>query len=163
MLSRRSSIMYQNTVHTSCFIRFNLAKNPIFRQLPKIVTMQQRERLIQHYIESYNNFDVEGMMQDLDENVQFENISDGEVNLSIKGLDAFREQAEKAKAFFSERQQSITSFQHKDNQTEIEIDYHAILATELPNGLKKGDTLDLKGKSVFTFNSSKITAITDIS
>ncbi|RFS15118.1 nuclear transport factor 2 family protein [Emticicia sp. C21] len=125
--------------------------------------MQQQEQLIQHYIKSYNNFDVEGMLRDLDENVQFENISGGEVNMSIQGLSAFRDQAEKAKAFFSDRQQLIKSFQHKHNQTEIEIDYHVILAIDLPNGLKKGDALDLKGKSVFTFNNLKIIAITDIS
>lgn len=125
--------------------------------------MQQREYTIQYYIESYNNFDVDGMLRDLDENVQFENIAGGELNMSIKGLPAFREQAEKAKAFFSERRQSIKSFQHKDSQTEIELDYQAILAIDLPNGLKKGDALNLKGKSVFTFNNSKIIAITDIS
>ena len=125
--------------------------------------MYQRERLIQHYIESYNNFDVEGMLKDLDEDVQFENRSGGEVNLSIKGLSAFKEQAEKAKAFFSERQQTIKRFQHNSTQTEIEIDYQAILAIDLSNNLKKGDALDLKGKSIFTFEDSKIIAITDIS
>lgn len=125
--------------------------------------MEQREQIIQHYIDSYSNFDVEGMLKDLDDNVQFENISGGDINMSLKGLSAFREQAEKAKAFFSSRKQSIKNFQHKDNQTEIEIDYHAVLAIDLPNGLKKGDSLNLTGKSIFTFDDSKITAITDIS
>lgn len=125
--------------------------------------MEQREQIIQQYINSYNSFDVEGMLKYLAENIQFENISGGEVNLHIQGLSAFREQAEKAKAFFSERQQTIKSFKHTDNQTEIEIDYHAILAIDFPNGLKKGDALNLKGKSVFTFDQSKIIAITDIS
>ncbi|RYU95269.1 nuclear transport factor 2 family protein [Emticicia agri] len=125
--------------------------------------MQQREQLIQHYIESYNNFDVDGMLKNLDENVQFENISGGEVNLSIKSLSAFRQQAENAKAFFSSRKQTIKNFQHEANQTEIEIDYHAVLAIDLSDVLKKGDVLDLKGKSVFKFAEAKIIAITDIS
>ncbi|GAB3501556.1 nuclear transport factor 2-like protein [Emticicia fontis] len=125
--------------------------------------MEQREQIIQHYIESYNNFDIEGMLKDLDENVQFENISNGEVNLSTKGLAAPKEQAEKAKAFFSSRKQTIKSFQHTDNKAEIEIDYHAVLAIDFPNGLKKGDELNLKGKSIFVFDGSKIIAITDIS
>ena len=125
--------------------------------------MEQQEQIIQHYIESYNNFNVEGMLKDLDEHIQFENISGGEITLSINGLSAFREQAEKAKAFFSFRQQTIKNFEHINNQTEIEIDYHAILAIGLPNGLKQGDALDLKGKSIFTFANSKIISITDIS
>jgi uncharacterized protein YfcZ (UPF0381/DUF406 family) len=142
---------------------FNTPKLSNFRKNSKVVTMQQREQIIQQYIESYNNFDVEGMLTNLDENIQFENISGGETNMSIKGLAAFKEQAEKAKALFSERQQVIKDFWHEKNQTEIDIDYHAILAIDLPNGLKTGDALDLKGKSVFIFDGSTIIAITDIS
>lgn len=125
--------------------------------------MEQREQIIQHYIESYNNFDIEGMLKDLDEHIQFDNISGGEITLSINGLSAFAEQAEKARAFFSERRQTIKSFSHSDKQTEIHIDYHAILAIDLPNGLKRGDSLNLKGKSIFTFSDAKIISITDIS
>jgi hypothetical protein len=125
--------------------------------------VNQQEQIIQAYIDAYNNFDVEQMLKDLDAHIQFQNISNGEITLSISGLTAFREQAEKAKAFFSSRQQIIKNFVHNGNQTEIEIDYNAILAIDLPNGLKKGDVLDLKGKSVFTFSGLKIRAITDIS
>jgi hypothetical protein len=125
--------------------------------------VEQREQIIEQYIESYNNFDVEGMLKDLDEQIRFENISGGEVTLIIDGLSAFSKQAEKAKAFFSSRKQTIRNFVHTGNQTTIEIDYHAILAIDLPNGLKKGNSLDLKGKSVFTFSDTKITSITDIS
>lgn len=127
--------------------------------------MEQREQIIKNYIAAYNSFDLEDMLKDLDENVQFQNISSGEINLSTRGLSAFKEQAEKAKAFFTSRKQTITSFKHELNQTEIEIEieYHAVLAIDFSDNLKKDDELDLKGKSVFTFSYSKITAITDIS
>lgn len=125
--------------------------------------MEQREQVIKQYIEAYNSFDVEGMLKDLDENIHFENISGGEVNLSITGVSAFKEQAEKAKAFFTSRKQTITAFRHEAKQTEIDIDYHAVLAIDFSDALKKGDALNLKGKSVFNFLDSKISAITDIS
>jgi len=125
--------------------------------------MGQREQRIRQYIKAYNSFDVEGMLKDLDENVHFENIAGGEVNLSIRGISAFKEQAEKAKAFFTSRKQTITAFKHEANQTEIEIDYHAVLAIDFSDSLKKGDELNMKGKSVFNFSDSKITSITDIS
>lgn len=125
--------------------------------------MEQREQIIRHYIAAYNSFDVEGMLKDLDENIQFENISEGEVNLSITGISAFKEQAERVKAFFTSRKQTITAFKHEANQTEIDIDYHAVLAIDFSDTLKKGDALNLKGKSVFNFLGSKISAITDIS
>lgn len=125
--------------------------------------MEQREQIIAQYIAAYNSFDVEGMLKNLDENIQFENISAGEVNLSITGISAFKEQAEKAKAFFTSRKQTITAFRHDANQTEIDIDYHAVLAIDFSDTLKKGDTLNMKGKSVFNFLGSKISEITDIS
>jgi len=39
----------------------------------------------------------------------------------------------------------------------------ARLAVDLPNGLKIGDTLQLKGKSVFGINEGKISLIEDYS
>jgi len=125
--------------------------------------MEQREQIIAQYIAAYNSFDVEGMLKNLDENIQFENISAGEVNLSITGISAFKEQAEKAKTFFTSRKQTITAFRHEASQTEIDIDYHAVLAIDFSDTLKKGDTFNMKGKSVFNFLGSKISEITDIS
>ncbi|WBE26091.1 hypothetical protein [Denitrificimonas caeni] len=58
---------------------------------------------------------------------------------------------------------TFKSFRHFDNSTEIEIDYTAILAMDLPNGLKKGQELTLSGKSVFEFENNKVIKLTDIS
>ena len=44
---------------------------------------QTRKEIIENYIHSYNSFDIEGMLGDLHEDVKFENISNGQVNLSI--------------------------------------------------------------------------------
>ena len=125
--------------------------------------MNERESIIHNYINAYNNFDIDGMLKDLDDNIKFENITAGETNMLLNGIAAFKEQAEAATSFFSERKQTITSFKHEANETEIEIDYHAVLACDFPNGLKKGDVLQLQGRSVFSFEGDKITAIKDIS
>ena len=124
---------------------------------------QQREIIINHYVESYNTCHVDGMVKDMAEDIYFENISNGHVTLSIKGLDAFRKQAEEAIVFFSGRQQIITGMIHQGEKTEVDIEYKAMVAIDLPNGLKKGDVLQMAGKSVFTFSDSAITALTDIS
>lgn len=122
-----------------------------------------REAIIQKYIDAYNNFDVEGMVANLVSTITFVNISDDVINMSITGLEAFKEQAEQAKAYFSERKQSITSFTHNNDQTIIEISYEAVLAVDFPNGMKKGEKLNLSGRSIFEFYNDFITAITDIS
>ena len=121
------------------------------------------EQMIRDYVDGYNNFDIEKMTANLDKHVRFKNISGGETNMSLDGLESFRAQAEEAKKLFSLRKQTIKQFAHKDDRTEVEIDYHAVLAMDQPNGLKKGDELNLEGKSIFQFSGDKIISITDVS
>jgi hypothetical protein len=125
--------------------------------------MKDRESIIRNYVEGYNQYDVAKMIMDCDEDIVFTNVSKGEVNLSIKGCKAFREQAEEAATYFSERNQTITSIRNNSDETEVEIEYYAVLAKDLPNGLKKGQELNLSGKSIFKFSGNKITSLTDLS
>lgn len=125
--------------------------------------MNDREKIIQNYIDGYNRFDTDKMIADFDDDVIFENIQNGELNMSLAGLKSFREQAEQAKAYFAERRQTILSTKHSGDSSEIEIDYYAVLGMDFPNGLKKGAELKLKGKSVFEFRGDKIIKLTDLS
>ena len=121
------------------------------------------KQLVQDYIEAYNRFDVDGMVCHLHEDVVFRNISGGEVNLTTTGKESFRQQAEQAKQYFSQREQRVTDWQLADNQVEVLIDYVAVAAVDFPNGLKAGDALQLKGKSIFQFADDRIVSIEDIS
>ncbi len=123
----------------------------------------EREKIIKNYIDGYNNFDIDKMLTVFDSNIIFENVQDEQVNLSLIGIDAFKQQAEQAKSYFASRKQTIKSFIHSTNETEIEIDYSAVLAMDFPNGMKKGEALNLSGKSVFTFLDDKVIKLTDIS
>lgn len=123
----------------------------------------QKEAMIRRYLHAYNTFDVDGMVADLDEAIVFINRSNGEITLKLEGISAFKEQAEKAISFFSERTQNVQSFHHEATHTEVGILYHGILAIDLPNGLKKGETLTLEGIAVFAFSGNKIAELTDIS
>jgi hypothetical protein len=125
--------------------------------------MEDKETIVKNYVNAYNNFDINGMMADMDQSIVFENVSDGKVNMTLNGLDEFKAQAEQGKNLFSSRQQTIKGFTHTNEQTEIEIAYHAVLAIDLPNGMKKGDELNLSGRSIFKFSGDKIVKITDIS
>ncbi|MDI9341631.1 MAG: nuclear transport factor 2 family protein [Sediminibacterium sp.] len=125
--------------------------------------MTNRETIIKNYINGYNRFDVEQMVADFDEHIAFKNLHNGQVTMSLIGLLAFKQQAEDAKAWFSERTQTIIAIHHVGNSTEIEIAYKAIVAVDFPNGPQKGQTLSLSGKSVFEFDGDKIIRLTDMS
>lgn len=124
---------------------------------------EARKKIIENYIFAYNNFDVENMLKDLDENVVFRNISNGEVNLTTNGIEEFRNQAEETKSLFSEREQRITNFKFAGNEVEADISYAGTIAVDLPNNLKAGDKIELAGKSIFRFADDKIVEIEDIS
>lgn len=59
--------------------------------------MTDRVNIINNYIDGYNQFDIKKMVADLDDNIVFENIQNNETSLSLKGLTAFKQQAETAK------------------------------------------------------------------
>lgn len=124
---------------------------------------KSRAQMIRNYVEGYNQYDIDQMMTDFDPNIVFENIQNGERKMRLVGLHTFRVQAEEAKQYFKERKQTIVSFKDSGNETEIEIDYYAIIGADLPNGMKSGQELRLKGWSVFTFEGEKITRLVDIS
>lgn len=125
--------------------------------------MTHRKQIISNYIEGYNRFDVSKMVKDFSDDIVFENIQNNEVSLTLHGIEEFRAQAEAATRYFSEREQKIKSFRHDNDRTEVEIAYFGILAEDLPNGMKKGQELNLNGKSVFEFRKDKIIRLTDIS
>ncbi len=118
--------------------------------------------VIENYIKAYNSFDIEGMLHDLHPNIEFKNVSNGEVNLTTKGIAEFKAQAEKAKEIFSEREQKITDVTFSANEVEVQISYRGTLAVDLPNGLQAGKTLELHGKSIFRFAGDQIIEIEDI-
>lgn len=124
---------------------------------------ETRKKIIESYIDAYNNFDVENMLKDLDEQVIFRNVSGGEVNLTTRGIDELRHQAEQAKALFSQREQKITGIKFGDAEVEVEISYDGTIAADLPNGLRAGSRIELNGKSIFRFAGDKIIGIEDVS
>ncbi|MGI4870052.1 MAG: nuclear transport factor 2 family protein [Janthinobacterium lividum] len=127
------------------------------------MTEAQVRQLVTSYVEAYNRFDVAGMLSTLHEDVVFENISAGAITLKTRGKAEFEAQAEQAKNYFSQREQRIVNWQIMDDNLEIAIEYAGILAIDLPNGVKAGDTLRLQGKSIFRFADNKIISLTDIS
>lgn len=122
---------------------------------------EHREKIIQNYIEGYNEFDIEKMTRDFNDEIVFQNIQDEKVSITISGISDFKEQAEREKSYFETRKQKITAINHYVDKTEVEIDYSAVLAIDFPNGLKKGQKLELRGTSIFIFKDNKIIQLTD--
>ncbi len=119
--------------------------------------------LVDRYIDAYNRKDVDDMLAGVHPQVQFKNISAGVVNASTNGVAELRILAQQSLSLFSERHQKIDSFEIQGPVAVATIAFYAVVATDLPNGLKKGQVLSLSGRSEFEFQDGAISKITDIS
>jgi ketosteroid isomerase-like protein len=124
---------------------------------------QEMRRIIESYISAYNAFDIDAMLRDVHQDVEFKNVSENEVNAYTKGIDDLRNLAEQSKALFTSRRQTITAFEVRDDTARIAIDFEAVLAVDLPNGMKAGDALRLAGRSEFQFKDGRLYRIEDYS
>lgn len=119
--------------------------------------------LVDHYIDAYNRKDIDGMLAYVHPQVKFKNLSAGEVNASTNGVAELRVLAQQSISLFSERHQKIESFEIQGPVAVATIAFRAVVAADLPNGLKKGQALSLSGRSEFEFQDGAISKITDIS
>lgn len=122
-----------------------------------------RREIIEEYIRAYNNFDVKGMVKNVSENIEFKNTEDGVITLTTNGIQEFKEVAAKAQDFFEKRRQTILDFEFGSNFVIIYINFEAILAQDINENLKAGDSFKVGGKSIFTFKDEQIISIEDYS
>jgi hypothetical protein len=119
--------------------------------------------LLDRYISAYNRMDIPAMLLTVHSGIEFKNISGGVVNASAVGTTELRVLAEQSIPLFSERHQEILSFEGTETHAAVTIAFRAIIARDLPNGLKKDQVLELAGRTDFEFKDGLIFKITDIS
>jgi cytochrome c-type biogenesis protein CcmE len=117
--------------------------------------------IIKNFIKAYNSLNVDSMLAYLHPEIEFKNISSGIVNAHTKGIEEFKELAISTIKIFKEREQKITSYTESDDTVKVEINYRGILAMDLPNGLKSGETLIINGKSEYVFENNLIILLVD--
>lgn len=125
--------------------------------------LTKHKAIIEEYISAYNAFDVERMLSSVHRDIEFKNVSGGEVDAEAFGTVELRKMAEQSRQLFSSRQQSIISLDDQGDIVTVGIKFEAILAVDLPNGGKAGDSLNLVGTSVFEFKDGMLWRITDYS
>ena len=119
--------------------------------------------LIEKYLDAYNCLDVDAMMDLVDPEIEFRNVSGGDLDTTAVGRDEFRELAQQSAFLFSSREQTPTKFEAKGETVSVDIDFLGTLATDIPNGMKSGEELRVTGRSEFVFRDEKIYRLTDFS
>ena len=121
------------------------------------------ENLIRQYIAAYNRMDVSDMVGLLHDVIVFENVSNTNGVITTSGKTDFEMLARQSLSMFKSRRQTIRSLTLGERTAAVEIEYEAFLAVNLPDGRKTGETMQLRGVTMFAFSDSKISRISDYS
>jgi ketosteroid isomerase-like protein len=125
--------------------------------------MKQEEikHAIHRYLDAYNNFDIDGMIEILAPDIRFENVLGDDVNAKTSGKTEFEVLARQSAQLFAFRKQTVKTIKIEGDSAFVEIEFEGVLAQDLPNGLKAGETLVLKGTSEFVFTNGFMSSIVD--
>lgn len=103
------------------------------------------------------------MLAFFDKDCVFENVSGGKVTIRTKGKADLEVLARKTAEAFASREQKIISLIQDGRRIAAEIDYHAVLQSDLSPELKAGSRLELRGVSICECSGGKITRLCDYS
>lgn len=119
--------------------------------------------IVARYIDAYNRMNVQAMLDCLSGEVRFINRSNGEMTNETHGIEAFRALAEQGVQLFAEREQTILDCIAIDDRAAVRIGYRAKVKTDLPNGWKAGQEIEMTGTSFFMISEGKISEVIDAS
>lgn len=121
------------------------------------------EDIINRYIKSYNERDIDGMLDCVTEDVLFENISNAGQSMRLEGRERMGEIARLSGNAFSYRRQRLVNLVIGSGKASAEIEFEGKAAVDLPNGVKAGETVKIRGASFFEFRGRLLCRIADYS
>ena len=105
--------------------------------------------VINRYLACYNARDIEGMLDCVTQDVVFENISNTGQSMRLDGKDMMR--------------QGLVNIASGGGKAAAEIEFEGKAAVDLPNGIKSGETVKVRGASFFEFRGDLLCRIADYS
>lgn len=121
------------------------------------------DEIISRYIACYNARDIKGMTDCVTEDIVFENISNTGQSMRLEGKDMMSQVAELSGNAFSYRRQRVVNLVTGSGKAAAEIEFEGKAAVDLPNGVKTGETVKVRGSSFFEFRGNLLSRIADYS
>ena len=121
------------------------------------------DEIIRRYIASYNDRNIDGMLACVTDDVVFENISNAGQSMRLDGKVMMRQVAEVSGNAFSYRRQRLTNLVTGTSTAAAEIEFEGRAAVDLPNGIRAGETVRVRGASFFEFRGPLLCRIADYS
>jgi steroid delta-isomerase-like uncharacterized protein len=119
-------------------------------------------QLIERYLRTYNDKDVDAMLALFVDDVVFESVSNTTGVTTTNGKDELGQLARMSAEWFERRRQTPLAWVVDGLHVALEIDYWCRLAKDLPDGTKKaGQEMTLRGASFFTIENGRIRRLVD--
>lgn len=125
--------------------------------------MTNIQLLIERYVDCYNRMDFDAMLECVADDVVFENISNHGESMCLQGKDAMRQVAELGMQAFSYRRQAIAKLICGDGSAAAEVRFTGTAALDLPNGVLRGETVEVRGVTIFEIRNGLLSRIADYS
>ncbi|MGA1343010.1 MAG: nuclear transport factor 2 family protein [Hyphomonas sp.] len=121
------------------------------------------DETIRRYIANYNDRDIDAMLACVTDDVVFENISNAGQSMRLDGKVMMRQVAEVSGNAFSYRRQRLINIVTGGGKAAAEIEFEGRAAVDLPNGVRAGETVRVRGASFFEFRGPLLCRIADYS
>ncbi len=121
------------------------------------------DEIIRRYIASYNDRDIDAMLACVTDDVVFENTSNAGQSMRLDGKVMMRQVAEVSGNAFSYRRQRLINIVTGAGKAAAEIEFEGRAAVDLPNGVRAGETVKVRGASFFEFRGPLLCRIADYS
>jgi len=125
--------------------------------------MTDTPKLIHRYIDCYNTRDIDGMLECVTDDVVFENVSNRGESMRLDGKAAMANVAELSGNAFSYRRQKVVNFVDGGDKAAAEIEFEGKAAVDLPNGVKAGESVRVRGATFFEIRAGLLARIADYS
>ncbi len=119
-------------------------------------------KAVRRYLDAYCALDVDGMLAVLTDDVRFENVSNVHGMDVVRGKEDLEKLARASAQAFSARKQTVRQAVVSKEAAALEIDFEGVVAADLPNGWKAGQTIALRGASFFELRGGRLARIVDI-
>lgn len=119
-------------------------------------------RVVEDFINCYNRKDIDSMLNLLADDIQYEYISNSNgITTQASSKEQFREISRMAAENYEDRQLTAIHWVMSENSVAVETELWCRLAKDLPNGLKAGEGLRLKGATFFIIENGLIKRLVD--
>ena len=122
-------------------------------------------KVIASYLAAYQAMDVAGLLACLTDDIHFENLSNHAGQVSLDGLDHFKEIATQSAHAFTSRTQTVLDVVADPSQGRyaVQIEFRGVLASDMGEDLQAGTEIAMQGISLMTVTGDKISRIIDFS